>query len=362
MKISYIYGIRLMDWMRLLIDSGFHIAPEYLSRAGVVTLCSVVNSLLGSLEDLLYGRRIEDVEIESHPLFILGHPRSGTTHLHNLLILDPRFAAPTFQQVFFPHTFLYTERAIARIFGPRLPETRGFDKMELRLETPQEEEIALCSLGSLSVYMSMLFPHRVNHYMKYLSLRELSPNEKQRWKKTYVRYLKKLTLRFNRRLVLKSTPHTAKISTLLELFPDARFVHISRHPYNVFQSYRNFLTYISRHFFFFQKPDLGNLDDSIFRYYTKMYDSFFNDLPHLSENRFHALKFEDLEKSPLPKMEALYEQLELPGFDAVRSRIESYIDHISGYQKNELKELTPEEKIKISRVWKRSFKVWGYSY
>jgi hypothetical protein len=29
-------------------------------------------------------------------VFILGHYRSGTTHLHNLLALDPRFAAPTF--------------------------------------------------------------------------------------------------------------------------------------------------------------------------------------------------------------------------------------------------------------------------
>lgn len=46
MKISYIYGMRLVDWIRLLIDCGFHISPEYLHRAGVVTLSSMVNSLL----------------------------------------------------------------------------------------------------------------------------------------------------------------------------------------------------------------------------------------------------------------------------------------------------------------------------
>lgn len=362
MKISYLYGMRLADWFRLLIDCGFQISPEYLHRAGVVTLSSMVNSLLGSLEDLLYGRCIKDVEIKSPPLFILGHPRSGTTHLHNLLIMDPRFAAPTLQQVFFPYTFLHTERIFNRVFGPRLPRTRGFDKIRLGMETPHEEELALCSLGSLSIYMSLLLPHRVNHYKMYLSLRELPLEEQQRWKKIYVWYLKKLTFRFHRQLVLKSPPNTAKISTLLELFPDARFVHISRHPYKVYQSYRYFLTYMFRNINFLQKPDMNNLDVSIFRYYTDMYDSFFRDIPLLSTNRFHTLKFENLEKSPLSEMEALYKKLELQGFDAVRPRIASYINSISGYQKNEMPDLTLEEMKKISKAWKRSFEVWGYSY
>jgi hypothetical protein len=318
--------------------------------------------LLGGLEDLLYGSRIEEVEIESHPLFVLGHPRSGTTHLHNLIILDPKFAAPAFQQVFFPHTFLHMERAFTKVFGSMLPGTRGFDNMEFGLETPQEEELALCSLGSLSFNMSLLLPRRVNHYRKYLSLKELPPDEQQRWKKTYVKYLKKLTFRFGRRLALKSTSHTAKIHILLELFPDARFVHISRHPYKVFQSYRYFLTYMSRHFSYLQKPDMNNLDEYILQHYTEMYDAFFNDIHNLSENRFHAIKFEDLEKSPLSVMEALYERLELPGFDVVRSKIIRYIDCISSYHKNEYPELTFEEKNKISKAWRRSFEVWDYSY
>ncbi|MCX6575058.1 MAG: sulfotransferase, partial [Candidatus Aminicenantes bacterium] len=163
---------------------------------------------------------------------------SGTTHLHNLLLLDPEFAAPTLLQVFFPHSFLLTERVFSRTLGSRLPKTRGFDNVELGLGTPQEEELALCSLGVPSTYMILLLPQRVDEYAKYLSLRELPSDGVERWKSIYVKYLRKLTFRFGRRLALKSSPNTARIQTLLELFPDARFVHISRHPYSLFQSYR----------------------------------------------------------------------------------------------------------------------------
>ena len=47
------------------------------------------------------------------PLFILGHYRSGTTHLHNLLALEPQFSAPNFFQALNPHTFLSTEPWVA---------------------------------------------------------------------------------------------------------------------------------------------------------------------------------------------------------------------------------------------------------
>ena len=60
------------------------------------------------------GGRIEAARVEA-PLFILGHYRSGTTHLHNLLALDPQFAAPTVFQVLNPHTFLGTERWAAPV-------------------------------------------------------------------------------------------------------------------------------------------------------------------------------------------------------------------------------------------------------
>lgn len=47
---------------------------------------------------ILYSRRVEQQQLHPEPVFILGHPRTGTTHLHNLMSRDPTFAyANTYQ-------------------------------------------------------------------------------------------------------------------------------------------------------------------------------------------------------------------------------------------------------------------------
>ena len=86
-------GITLGDWLRLLRENSYDVAPTSLLRALSITCQSTQNSLFRWLEQRLYGSQVKDVEI-SPPLFVLGHWRSGTTHLHNLLTLDQRFAFP----------------------------------------------------------------------------------------------------------------------------------------------------------------------------------------------------------------------------------------------------------------------------
>lgn len=44
---------------------------------------------------ICYARATAAQQLHAEPLFILGHPRTGTTHLHNLLSLDPAFAHAT---------------------------------------------------------------------------------------------------------------------------------------------------------------------------------------------------------------------------------------------------------------------------
>ena len=51
------------------------------------------------------GDAIEATRVEA-PVFILGHYRSGTTYLHELLSNDPGFASPNRFQAFNPSTFL----------------------------------------------------------------------------------------------------------------------------------------------------------------------------------------------------------------------------------------------------------------
>src|SRR5580765_8583165 len=88
-------GITLGDWIRLLLDNRYSVDSPYLLRAASTSLCAVTNSAFRWYEERRYGRAWADVPVPP-PVFVLGHWRSGTTHLHYLLGLDDRFACPTF--------------------------------------------------------------------------------------------------------------------------------------------------------------------------------------------------------------------------------------------------------------------------
>src|SRR3954451_1332696 len=98
-------GVTLGHWLRILRDNRFSIDPPFWPRAALITLSSLPNSLAAFAEQLIYGKQLARIEIEA-PVFILGTWRSGTTHLHNLLSIDRRFAFPNLFEVTYPLTFL----------------------------------------------------------------------------------------------------------------------------------------------------------------------------------------------------------------------------------------------------------------
>jgi hypothetical protein len=106
-------GMTLGTWWAFLRRHHFAINLRHLPRALVQTSISASNSVNARSEWRLFGGRIEAVHVDA-PLFILGHYSSGTTHLQNLLALDPHRAAPTLFQVLNPHTFLSIERVGSR--------------------------------------------------------------------------------------------------------------------------------------------------------------------------------------------------------------------------------------------------------
>lgn len=87
----FLTGITLPAWLRVLWRYGARIDwLAYGQRAVFLTLMACVNSALGLIDSLLYGRAIAAQRLHEQPLIILGHPRTGTTHIHNLLALDPQ--------------------------------------------------------------------------------------------------------------------------------------------------------------------------------------------------------------------------------------------------------------------------------
>lgn len=351
-------GVTFRDWCQVLRDNRFAVDLPSWPRAGLLTAGSLLNSYYRYREDREFGARLREVTVKP-PLFILGHWRSGTTLLHTLLALDDQFAFPNLYQVFFPHTFLGTEDARTSLVRPLIPHTRAFDNVAQGLQMPNEDEFATATASLCSPYLAWSFPRRREHYERYLTFRGVPEAEVVRWQNALVLFLKKLTLKYDRPLLLKSPPHTGRIRRLLEIFPDARFVHIRRNPYTVFQSTRHLNDVLTRSLQF-QRPRPEDLDAAVIRTYRAMHDAYFEERHLVPEGRFHELAFEDLELDPIGQIRMTYDALGLDGYDAVLPQLEEYVDSLSSYRKNAYPRLSDPIRRQINQSWRRSFEEWGY--
>jgi hypothetical protein len=352
-------GISLGDWLKLLREHGRDVDLSRLPRAFTITAQSLKTSAFALMERRRFAAPVEKIVIKP-PVFILGHWRSGTTHLHQLLCQDDRFAFPNTYQTAFPHTFLSCEPIDSRFLSLFMPKSRPMDNMDLSLTSPQEDEFALCSGTLLSPCMEWVFPRHKERFRKYLTFKTVDANEIAQWKQAFLQFVKKVQWRYGRPLLLKSPQHTARIRLLLELFPEAKFVHIHRDPFRVFQSSRRlFRTLFQWHGL--QRPDLQNLDDWILEQYREMYGAFFEQKSLVPAGRFHEVAFAQLERDPIGELHNLYRALELPDFSKVEPKLKYYLTSLEGYQKNEFRDLSSELKDRIGRAWSLCFEQWGYS-
>lgn len=87
------HGMTAGAWFWMLVDNRFAISPSRIPMAVILSLISLVNSVLALIQQILLGRRIARTRIHRAPIFI-GHWRSGTTLMHELLALDQRYTYP----------------------------------------------------------------------------------------------------------------------------------------------------------------------------------------------------------------------------------------------------------------------------
>jgi hypothetical protein len=352
-------GVSLGDWLAVLRDNGFRLDAPYWPKAVNTSLRCLANTPLRWLETALYHPRLGKQEVRE-PLFILGHWRSGTTLLHALLAADTRFACPTYAQITQPHYSLLTGRLGSWFLSWTRPPARGaLDGVPMTTDSPEEEEFALCRLTFLSPYLSWAFPARAAHYDRYLTFRDVPRREVERWQAAFRLFARKLAFKYRRPLIFKSPPNTARIRLLLKLFPDARFVHIRRNPYSVYQSSRR-MHLLACEVSGFQRHDPHEWHGRTLRLYRDMYDAFFEDKSLVPAGRFAEVAFEDLEKDPVGVVRRVYEELALPDFALAQPALQKYAGSLTGHQKNRYPELAADLRAEIGREWRRTFEEWNY--
>ena len=283
------------------------------------------------------------------PVFIIGHWRSGTTHLYNLLTRSA-FGFVTPIAAGMPHEFLTLGRWLQPLLIKMLPKTRYVDQVEVRPDSPQEDEIPLGSMNPISFYHGVYFPkHFERHFRRSMFLDGCTAAEIKAWQLALIRLMEKSWLLHGQRLVIKNPTYSSRMLRLRRLYPDARFIHIYRNPYEVFRSTKRFYrTLLER--FAWQPFDHLNIDHFVLEGYERLMDRVEQDRRRLPENRFVDLRFEDLEAQPIKEIGKILEQLELGDIEGMEPSIRAYLDRIADFEKTTFKPCAEEQMMVRDRL------------
>jgi len=234
------------------------------------------------------------------------------------------------------------------------------DNMTWPIDSPQEEEIALGKTTAYSFYSQFMFPRQALFFFtSFVLLKGASDRIARQLKARYLRILRIAAIHAGgKRLVLKNPVNTARIQMLLELFPDAKFVHVHRSPYEVYASTRNLHRRVLA-FMSLQKLDRTGDVEALLSLYEQMMRRFFADSTLIPAGNLVDVRFEDLERDPLGEMRRVYEKLGLPGFGTVEPSLRRYIAGQSGYRKNQF-DLSLCERERIANRWFFAFAKLGY--
>lgn len=348
------HGMTTPVWWHLLASHGFRISPQKAHHWFGVGLFTPFNDAMALTQHLLHGRRIAQTELAGPPLFILGHWRSGTTYLHELLQLDQRYASPNTFQCFAPWHFLLSEKLACRFFQFLLPEQRPMDNMKAGWELPQEDEFALMNLGAATHYTRIAFPSDPYPEDKPLSEKELAY-----WKSCLDWFMRALTYHYAKPLVMKSPPHTGRIGILAEMYPQAKFIHIVRDPRKLFPSTVRLWNALD-HFQSLQiVKDPNRIESFVLESHKRMYRHYHAHAPSIPSNRLIEIHYEKLVEDPVASLQSIYDQLELGQFQQVRSRIADRKQADQNYKTNQFKQDGDLEK-RILEEWHDYAARYGY--
>jgi len=330
---NYIPFMPLFRFIRIVVIYGglsvknvFHLAPWLLKV--------IILEPLRWIEVMRFENRINRTRIIHPPVFILGHYRSGTTFMQRIFTHDSRFGSMSLFQQNAPELMLLFEKPLTKIIqwvSDLFRVQNQFHRVPSDWSYPGEEDIALMAMMSeYSPTWGFLFPRKFNMIFPSYFQGDTKRNEK--WEQDYLYLLKKLTLKNQGKpLILKSPPHTARVKALLELFPQARFVYISRDSCELFSSTGRLWDVVKR--FHSLGPTAGvEKDELIYSSIEIFRNQWREDQKLLQPDKFIEIDYKDLLHHPLDVVHQIYSKLQLPDFLYCEPAIRQFLETQKNYK------------------------------
>jgi hypothetical protein len=310
----------------LQVIKGYRIDIRYYPKFLLSFLVSLIFEVLNLAERIFEKRMLKNVVAEEPPIFVIGFWRSGTTLLHSMLCQDKRAGYVTTFQGVFPNLVLTQKKWLKEFTNTILPKNRPFDGYSMDMDFPQEEDFAMMSLQPRSIYKMFYFPKDYNEiYKKELNFEVLPETERKRWEKKYLSLVHKAMKNTGGvRFISKNPCNIFRIKTLMQLYPDARFIFIYRNPYSVVESLYRFANEV------LPGSELQHLEGGIPReYFARLYKDALHEYMNVRETikpgNLIEIRYEDFKKQPVEMIQDIYRQFNMPGIKEALPLMEKYL-------------------------------------
>ncbi len=339
----------------------FPVDRKYWWRCFISGIVSFVAEPFRWYEHVKYASKLKKVELPKSPVFILGHWRSGTTLMHNLICQDKQFSFITTYQGVFVNVFFSGRWFFRNLMKALMPERRATDNVKLSAGFPQEEGFALANMGSFAFYNYWYFPKSWRtFYNKYVRCEDVSKEQLAFYQKQYKGLIAQAIYFHGRKgFVSKNPPNSGRIKHILEMFPNAKFIYLYRNPLMVFQS--------TVHFFAGTLPALQmqdfskeELEEMVFGMYEHTIRAYEAQKVLIPKNNLIEVRYEDFVKDPLVHIEEIYQHLNLPNFEQASPSFRAYLETQKKFNKSK-RSFTYEEKERIKKRLGFAVNLYGYN-
>jgi omega-hydroxy-beta-dihydromenaquinone-9 sulfotransferase len=335
--------------------------PSHMGAGAAIGLAALGRWPFSTAEKLIMESRLPAIEEIPPPVFILGHWRSGTTHLYNIMCQSGAWGFVPPVATGLPWDLF----GLAKIFNPilerALPEHRYIDNIPVKPDSPQEDEIAIANMSEVSFYHGIYFPGNfAENVQRGLFFDGCTASDIRAWRHRFTYFLRKLYLHQGEKpLLIKNPVYTGRLKMLREMFPDAKFIHIHRNPYDVFLSMRNFYEKLLKEFAL-QSYEHVDIDETILSVYERMVRDYERDAADTPPGQLVELRYDELDSAPLQAVENVYSTLGLDGFEAGRTAFETYLASVKSFKKNKF-DYSNEVAAKVENRLGVFIEKWGYS-
>ena len=307
------------------IENRFSVDPDFLVKYRRTKLLNRVLHEMARFDRIRFRSLKDKASMEYPPVFIIGHWRSGTSFLHDLLCRVYPAAYTTTYHAAFPNNLFAFKGLIKFFMWVFMPRKRPTDAMKMHPDLPQEEEIALGQERLFSFYYWFYFPREAEQISdEFMYLYDPLSTRSIKFLQHYREFIRRCQLNTGGEIFISKNPaNTARLAVLIDGFPEARFIYLKRDPYETLQSSVNFFQSLLRGISL-QHYEEHKVDRFILDNYKRMISIYHEQKKLIPSENLIELSYEDLIQNPEKTLTEVTGRLGL-GVKADLARVKDYL-------------------------------------